>query len=96
MSGKSTFGSFGFILLVAVIWLGIVVHNQNNKIDQLKSIIDDCDSSVTDANQNISDLNDQIENAQGDAWSDYDTMGQTLGDLTTSDQVDNPCYDSSN
>ena len=91
MSEDSASGGFAFILLIAVIWLGITVYDQNKQISQLKGTIDDCSSSVDEANQNISDLNDQISSAQDDAWSDYDTMGQTLDGLQTGDQVDNPC-----
>ncbi len=92
MNEEETIGGIGFLLLIAVIWLGVTVHSQNKQIDQLKGVINDCDSAVTDANQNISDLNDQIDNAKNDAWSDYDTMGQSLENLTSGDQVENPCY----
>lgn len=96
MNEGSTLGSLGFILLIAVIWLGITVHNQNKSIDQLKGIISDCDSAVTEANQNIEDVNSGIDDAQVNAWSDFDTMGQALDDLQQADTVDNPCYVPSN
>lgn len=85
-------GGFSVILIIAVIWLGISVHSQNKKIEQLKNTIEDCDSAVTDANQTIDDLNSGIEDAQWNAWSDYDSMGDALDNLTTGDTVSNPCY----
>lgn len=84
-------GSVVFILVIAVIWLGFTVHNQGETITQLKSIIYSCDNAVTNANQNIDDLNSQIYDAQYSAWSDYDTMGYALENLTTGEVVSNPC-----
>jgi CHASE3 domain sensor protein len=85
-------GTFLFVLLIAAIWLGSTIHNQNKTIVQLKEVIQDCDSAVTEANQNIDELNSSIEDAQSNAWSDYDSMGYTLDDLQSVDEVSNPCY----
>lgn len=92
MNEESTLGGFGTILIIAVVWLGIAVHNQHKQIEQLKDIVSDCDSAVTQANQNIDDLNSNIEDAQSNAWSDYDSMGDALDGLQTGETVSNPCY----
>lgn len=89
---EESLGGFGVILIIAIIWLGVSVHNKNKQIEELTSIIHNCDYAVTEANQNISDLNDQIENASYYAWNDYETMGQTIEDLQQGEQVNNPCY----
>ncbi len=89
---EKTISGIGFLLIIAIIWLGVTVHNQNKQIEQLKGVISDCDSAVTDANNNISDANDQINSAKNEAWSDYDSMGNALDGLQEGEQVDNPCY----
>lgn len=79
---EESLGGLGFILVMAVIWLGITVHNQNKTIEQYKGIIDDCSVSIGEANQRISDAKDN-------AWLNYNDMGQALDDLET---VDDPCF----
>jgi len=77
----------GFILGV---W---TINHQSNQISQLRDMVTGCSSTIDDANDTIDTLNSDIEDAQSEAWSDYDTMGSTLEDLETQDGVDNNCYD---
>lgn len=89
---ESSRNGLGVVLVIALIWLGVTAYNQHQKIEQMTNTISDCSDAVDNANSNIDDLNSQIDDAQSNAWSDYDTMGDTLDGLTQGDDVDNPCY----
>jgi uncharacterized coiled-coil protein SlyX len=80
--------SVGTILAIIIIWLAITVHNQDGTIGHLKQTIVNCATTIEDANSNIDDLNNQITDAQSEAWSDYETMGSTLENLRSGDEVD--------
>lgn len=80
------------LLVIAVVWLMIAGHGHKKTIERLHETIDECSSSIDDANSIIEDLNSGIEDATWAAWSDYDSMGYALENLSTGDTVANDCY----
>ena len=81
-------GTIGLIIIIA---LWIHINTLNKKIEAREKVINDCSSQIDDANDKINEANDQIEEAQNEAWSDYESMGQTIGNLSTVDTVYNDC-----
>ncbi|MDB5266181.1 MAG: hypothetical protein JWM39_894 [Parcubacteria group bacterium] len=75
---------------VAAIFLVVVLFFLNYQYQKQKQVLQDYKSALDDANSNIDDANSEIEDAQGNAWSDYDSMGSALDNLTTIDSVPNP------
>lgn len=57
------------------------------QLSDVQSENEDLKSTIDSANGNIDDANQQLSDAQDNAWSDYETMGQTLEGLSTVDNV---------
>jgi|ERR1017187_5511842 peptidoglycan hydrolase CwlO-like protein len=95
---------FAGFLLVVIIVMGIFLWQQNKQIGALNDAlseangnIDSLNSEIGQANDDLDNLNSQIDDAQSMAWSDYETMGSTLENLSavedtfeTYDTVSNP------
>ena len=91
MGNNEGIGVVAFIIICIMAWN---LWSQHNDIIQLRdtlltanSNIETANSNIEEANTTIEDLNSQIEDAKGNAWADYDTMGQSLDGLTTGDTV---------
>ena len=91
MENEGTLG-VGIVGIIIIISLWVHVNTLNKKIEAREDMINSCSSQIDDANQNIEDANSQIDDAQGNAWSDYDTMGDTLDGLQSTETVSNDCY----
>ncbi len=92
MSDENNFGTVGFIVICVMAWY---LWSQHSNIVKLQGAlseanynIDAANSNIEEANTTIEDLNTQIEDAKGNAWSDYDAMGQALDGLSTGDTVE--------
>lgn len=81
-------GTIGLIIIIA---LWVHINTLNNKIDAREKVISDCSSQIDEANDKINEANGQIEEAQNEVWSDYESMGQTIGNLSTVETVYNDC-----
>lgn len=86
------------VVVLVISTIGFAVANSNaneekaqlqSQVDDLTSQNDDLQSNLDDANANIDQANDSITTAQGYAWSDYDSMGQALDNMSTVDNVNN-------
>jgi hypothetical protein len=61
----------------------------------LPIVRDDYVSSLERAISNVEEANNQISDAQSNAWSSYDEMGDALDNLYEVEEVDDPqttCY----
>ena len=91
MNEEST--GFTGALLVLCIYLGFQNHHLNQMIQEYQSSLSEANDNIESANGTINTLNSQIEDAQSEAWSDYETMGQTLEDLETTDDTEDIVLD---
>ena len=86
-------GALVIIIIIAVIW----IWSNYSRISELEtaniyleSTISEYQSALGEANDNIEQANSNIEDAQGQAWENYQTMGEALESLETVDIVDEP------
>lgn len=59
-------------------------------VSALRSRVYDYSDALEEANDNIRQANSTIEDAQSYAWYDYRTMGETLENLETVSEIDEP------
>jgi len=78
--------------IVILIYMGFHINSLNKEVKALQTVVDECSDTVNQANDEITNLNSGIEDAKGNTWSDYDSMGNSLDTLEIGDNVDNPCY----
>jgi len=101
MDDKKNWG-LGGICIFIILCMWIHINTLNKKIQARENMIDSCSSTIDNANHKIDDAhdsilnaNDIIENASQEAWSDYDTMGQTLESMEQVPDVENVSNDCS-
>ena len=93
MDNENDSNWFVGLLIIAVIYLAIQSHSQSVKISKLQDTVSSYDDALNNANDNIDQANTDINDAKSNAWSDYDTMGQTLDNLQDIETVTAPYID---
>ncbi len=78
------------IIFVIAIAFFIFFLYTNNIITGLKSDLDDYKDALAEANKSIDRANSIIEDAQDEAWSSYQEMGEALENLETVKNVSDP------
>lgn len=81
------------VIIIAVIWIWSN-YSRINEIETTNSYLEESNSqyqsALEEANSNIEQANSNIEDAQGQAWENYQTMGEALENLETVDTIDEP------
>ena len=89
--GEQNIYKIGTIILACLLFLlnsQYMKEKRENK--NLSSLVDEYSYALEEANENIDDANSMIEDAQSNAWSDYESMGYSLENLSTVDTVSEP------
>lgn len=90
MEKESSYKIAAIILLVILFLLNFRYQGVKRDNLRLQYSLYEYESALNQANENIEEANSIIEDAQYNAWSSYDDMGDALDNLYTVDTVSEP------
>ena len=90
METESHYKVIAIILFVLLFFSYTHSHSLSKKNVMLEDRLSEYQTALSEANDNIDEANSMIEDAQSNAWSNYQSMGDALDNLSTIDTVSEP------